>query len=163
LALLGDSVTTDHISPAGAIQQDSPAGDYLTERQVRPPEFNSYGGEKVNSIEIGAKGDLFGGRARYTAAIFYSEYEDYQAPVNFQAYNSISEEVEFITNAPFVNVDEAVQQGIEAEVKPGISQLGTNNAYTTKQGELQITVIGEVPAITVKTIANEMALSVASN
>ena len=55
------------------------------------------------------------------------------------------------------------QQGIEAEVKPGISQLGTNNAYTTKQGELQITVIGEVPAITVKTIANEMALSVASN
>jgi len=55
------------------------------------------------------------------------------------------------------------QQGIEAEVKPGISQLGTNNAYTTKQGVLQITVIGEVPAITVKTIANEMALSVASN
>jgi sigma-E factor negative regulatory protein RseB len=55
------------------------------------------------------------------------------------------------------------QQGVEAEVKPGISQLGTNNAYTTKQGELQITVIGEVPAITVKTIANEMALSVASN
>ena len=55
------------------------------------------------------------------------------------------------------------QQGIEAEVKPGISQLGTNNAYTTKQGVLQITAIGEVPAITVKTIANEMALSVASN
>ena len=55
------------------------------------------------------------------------------------------------------------QQGVESEVKSGISQLGTNNAYTTKQGELQITVIGEVPAITVKTIANEMALSVASN
>jgi len=55
------------------------------------------------------------------------------------------------------------EQGIEAEVKPGISQLGTNNAYTRRQGELQITVIGEVPAITVKTIANEMALSVASN
>lgn len=55
------------------------------------------------------------------------------------------------------------QQGMEAEVKPGVSQLGTNNAYTTKQGALQITVIGEVPAITVKTIANEMALSVASN
>lgn len=55
------------------------------------------------------------------------------------------------------------QQGLEAEVKPGISQLGTNNAYTTKQGALQITVIGEVPALTVKTIANEMALSVASN
>ena len=55
------------------------------------------------------------------------------------------------------------QQGIEAEIKPGISQLGTNNAYTRKQGTLQITVIGEVPAITVKTIANEMALSIASN
>jgi iron complex outermembrane receptor protein len=84
---------------------------------VFTPEFNSYGGEKVNSIEIGAKGDLFDGRARYTAAIFYSEYEDYQAPVNFQAYNSIAEEVEFITNAPFVNVDEAVQKGIEADFR----------------------------------------------
>ena len=55
------------------------------------------------------------------------------------------------------------KQGMEAEVKPGISQLGTHNAYTRKQGELQITVIGEVPAITVKTIAKEMALSVAAN
>jgi sigma-E factor negative regulatory protein RseB len=56
------------------------------------------------------------------------------------------------------------QQGADAEViKPGVSQLGTNNAYTRKQGGLQITVIGEVPAITVKAIANEVALSVASN
>ena len=55
------------------------------------------------------------------------------------------------------------QQGIDSEVKPGISQLGTHNAYTRKKGELQITVIGEVPAITVKTIANEMALTVAAN
>lgn len=55
------------------------------------------------------------------------------------------------------------QQGAGADVKSGMSQLGTNNAYTRKQGVLQITVIGEVPAITVKTIANEMALSVASN
>jgi sigma-E factor negative regulatory protein RseB len=55
------------------------------------------------------------------------------------------------------------QQGIEAPIKPGVSQLGTNNAYTRKQGALQITVIGEVPAITVKAIANEMALSVASD
>jgi len=55
------------------------------------------------------------------------------------------------------------QQGADEEVKPGVSQLGTNNAYTRKQGSLQITVIGEVPAITVKAIANEMALSVASN
>ena len=55
------------------------------------------------------------------------------------------------------------QQGTGAPVKPGVSQLGTNNAYTRKQGDFQITVIGEVPAITVKSIANEMALSVASD
>jgi sigma-E factor negative regulatory protein RseB len=55
------------------------------------------------------------------------------------------------------------QQGDDAAVKTGVSQLGTNNAYTRQQGDLQITVIGEVPAITVKAIANEMALSVASN
>ncbi len=55
------------------------------------------------------------------------------------------------------------QQGTGAAVKPGVGQLGTNNAFTRKQGALQITVIGEVPAITVKSIANEMALSVASD
>lgn len=55
------------------------------------------------------------------------------------------------------------QQDIEAAVKPGVSQLGTNNAYSMQQGNLQITVIGEVPAITVKSIANEMALSVAAD
>ena len=43
LALLGDSVTTDHISPAGAIKKDSPAGEYLTENGVSPRDFNSYG------------------------------------------------------------------------------------------------------------------------
>lgn len=48
-------------------------------------------------------------------------------------------------------------------VKQGVSQLGTNNAYIRKQGDLQITVIGEVPAITVKSIANEMALSVTTD
>ncbi len=48
LALLGDSVTTDHISPAGSIEADGPAGDFLTERQVRPDEFNSYGSRRGN-------------------------------------------------------------------------------------------------------------------
>jgi aconitate hydratase len=48
LAVLGDSITTDHISPAGEIKQDSPAGSYLTERQVRPAEFNSYGARRGN-------------------------------------------------------------------------------------------------------------------
>jgi aconitate hydratase len=48
LALLGDSVTTDHISPAGSIARDSPAGRYLIEHGVRPPEFNSYGARRGN-------------------------------------------------------------------------------------------------------------------
>jgi aconitate hydratase len=48
LALLGDSVTTDHISPAGAIQKTGPAGEYLIEHQVRPAEFNSYGSRRGN-------------------------------------------------------------------------------------------------------------------
>lgn len=48
LALLGDSVTTDHISPAGAIKADSPAGDYLIAHQVSPKNFNSYGSRRGN-------------------------------------------------------------------------------------------------------------------
>src|SRR5450756_1942672 len=48
LALLGDSVTTDHISPAGTIQEDSPAGRYLIEQGVSPKDFNSYGSRRGN-------------------------------------------------------------------------------------------------------------------
>lgn len=48
LALLGDSVTTDHISPAGAIKKDSPAGKYLLEKGVQPKDFNSYGSRRGN-------------------------------------------------------------------------------------------------------------------
>ncbi|MDE2235432.1 MAG: aconitate hydratase AcnA [Gammaproteobacteria bacterium] len=48
LALLGDSVTTDHISPAGSIKQDSPAGRYLIEHGVQPKDFNSYGSRRGN-------------------------------------------------------------------------------------------------------------------
>jgi len=48
LALLGDMITTDHISPAGAIAPDSPAAKYLIERQVAPREFNSYGSRRGN-------------------------------------------------------------------------------------------------------------------
>ncbi|HLG51032.1 MAG TPA: aconitate hydratase AcnA, partial [Chloroflexota bacterium] len=48
LALLGDSVTTDHISPAGAIPPDSPAGRYLIEHGVEPRDFNSYGARRGN-------------------------------------------------------------------------------------------------------------------
>jgi aconitate hydratase len=48
LAYLGDSVTTDHISPAGVIQRDSPAGRYLSEHGVSPSNFNSYGSRRGN-------------------------------------------------------------------------------------------------------------------
>ncbi|HEX7243646.1 MAG TPA: aconitate hydratase AcnA [Longimicrobiaceae bacterium] len=48
VALLGDSVTTDHISPAGSIKKDSPAGRYLTEHGVEPKDFNSYGSRRGN-------------------------------------------------------------------------------------------------------------------
>ena len=46
--MLGDSVTTDHISPAGAIPQDYPAGQYLIEKGVLPEDFNSYGSRRGN-------------------------------------------------------------------------------------------------------------------
>lgn len=48
LAILGDSITTDHISPAGSIKADSPAGQWLTERQVARKDFNSYGARRGN-------------------------------------------------------------------------------------------------------------------
>ncbi|HEY5051937.1 MAG TPA: aconitate hydratase, partial [Solirubrobacterales bacterium] len=48
LALLGDSITTDHISPAGAIKKDSPAGKWLIEQGVEPRDFNSYGSRRGN-------------------------------------------------------------------------------------------------------------------
>jgi aconitate hydratase len=48
LAKLGDSVTTDHISPAGSIKKDGPAGQYLIEHGVEPREFNSYGARRGN-------------------------------------------------------------------------------------------------------------------
>jgi aconitate hydratase len=48
LAILGDSITTDHISPAGSIKKDGPAGAYLLGYQVRPAEFNSYGSRRGN-------------------------------------------------------------------------------------------------------------------
>ena len=48
LAVFGDSITTDHISPAGSIKKASPAGEYLMERQIRPLDFNSYGARRGN-------------------------------------------------------------------------------------------------------------------
>jgi aconitate hydratase len=50
LGIFGDSVTTDHISPAGAIKATSPAGQYLISRGIQPPDFNSYGSRRGNDL-----------------------------------------------------------------------------------------------------------------
>jgi len=70
LALFGDSITTDHISPAGSIKATSPAGVYLQERQVRQVDFNSYGARRGNHevmmrgtfANIRIKNDMMGGK-----------------------------------------------------------------------------------------------------
>ena len=63
LAVLGDSVTTDHISPAGAIKPNSPAGRYLTEHGVKPSDFNSYGSRRGNH-EVMVRGTFANVRLR---------------------------------------------------------------------------------------------------
>jgi aconitate hydratase len=63
LVSLGDSVTTDHISPAGAIRPDSPAGRYLVEHGVEPREFNSYGARRGNH-EVMVRGTFANVRLR---------------------------------------------------------------------------------------------------
>src|SRR4030095_11229101 len=63
LALLGDSVTTDHISPAGSIPKDSPAGKYLISLGVQPKDFNSYGARRGNP-EVMGRGTLANIRLR---------------------------------------------------------------------------------------------------
>ncbi len=63
LAVVGDSVTTDHISPAGAIEADSPAGQYLMDRGITPAEFNSYGARR-GSHEVMMRGTFANVRLR---------------------------------------------------------------------------------------------------
>jgi aconitate hydratase len=63
LAVLGDSVTTDHISPAGSIKKDGPAGKYLIDRGVQPADFNSYGSRRGNH-EVMVRGTFANVRLR---------------------------------------------------------------------------------------------------
>ncbi len=63
LAVLGDSVTTDHISPAGSIKANGPAGKYLTEHGVKPTDFNSYGSRRGNH-EVMVRGTFANVRLR---------------------------------------------------------------------------------------------------
>jgi aconitate hydratase len=67
LALLGDSVTTDHISPAGAFSPDTPAGRYLVEQGVEPRDFNSYGARRGNH-EVMVRGTFANIRLRNALA-----------------------------------------------------------------------------------------------
>jgi aconitate hydratase len=67
LAVLGDSVTTDHISPAGSIKLDSPAGRFLTEHGVAPADFNSYGTRRGNH-EVMMRGTFANTRLRNALA-----------------------------------------------------------------------------------------------
>lgn len=63
LAVLGDSITTDHISPAGSIKKDGPAGKYLQEHGVKPGDFNSYGSRRGNH-EVMVRGTFANVRLR---------------------------------------------------------------------------------------------------
>src|SRR6202166_3805598 len=63
LAVLGDSVTTDHISPAGSIKRDGPAGKYLVDHGVKPTDFNSYGSRRGNH-EVMVRGTFANVRLR---------------------------------------------------------------------------------------------------
>ena len=79
VALFGDSITTDHISPAGSIKKDSPAGKYLIEHGVSPVEFNSYGSRRGNDevmvrgtfANIRIRNEMLGGREG-GSTIYYS-------------------------------------------------------------------------------------------
>ncbi|AUH39870.1 aconitate hydratase AcnA [Streptomyces sp. CMB-StM0423] len=87
LALLGDSVTTDHISPAGAIKADTPAGKYLTEHGVTRRDFNSYGSRRGNH-EIMIRGTFANIRLRNqiapgTEGGYTRDFTRADAPVSF--------------------------------------------------------------------------------
>lgn len=100
LAILGDSITTDHISPAGSIKSDSPAGLYLQNQGVKPADFNSYGSRRGNH-EVMIRGtfanirlrnemlsDVLGGYTKYvptqeTLSIYEAskKYQEDQTPL----------------------------------------------------------------------------------
>lgn len=87
LAKLGDSVTTDHISPAGAIKADTPAGKYLTEHGVKRADFNSYGSRRGNH-EVMIRGTFANIRLRNqiapgTEGGYTRDFTKADAPVSF--------------------------------------------------------------------------------
>ncbi|MDO4913515.1 MAG: aconitate hydratase AcnA [Bifidobacteriaceae bacterium] len=118
LALLGDSVTTDHISPAGAFKSSSPAGKYLTERGVAQKDFNSYGSRRGNH-EIMVRGTF--GNIRLRNLLLESTGNEV-TPGGF-TYN-------FLTNKPDTIYDASVayrQAGVPLVVLAG-KEYGTGSS-----------------------------------
>jgi len=94
LALLGDMITTDHISPAGSFKADTPAGQYLVDRQVSPREFNSYGSRRGNHevmmrgtfANIRIKNEMLDGvEGGYTKGPYGNQTSIYEAAMAHQA------------------------------------------------------------------------------
>jgi aconitate hydratase len=93
LALFGDSITTDHISPAGSIKASSPAGIYLEEHQVRQQDFNSYGSRRGNHevmvrgtfANIRIRNEMMGGKEGGNTVFYSAEYPSGQEMSIFDA------------------------------------------------------------------------------
>ena len=95
LGLFGDSITTDHISPAGSIKSDGPAGTYLMDHQVRPVDFNSYGARRGNHhvmmrgtfANIRIKNEMMGGKEGGNTKVFpgAQEMSIYDAAMHYAA------------------------------------------------------------------------------
>ncbi|MEH6593293.1 MAG: TonB-dependent receptor [Halioglobus sp.] len=81
-----------------------------------PPEMFTYDGESVNSIELGLKGELWGGQAQWSAATFYNLYEDYQVEPAFSIYDPLRGTGVPIASV-YANADEVEQYGIEGEFR----------------------------------------------
>jgi aconitate hydratase len=106
LAVLGDSVTTDHISPAGSIKRDGPAGEYLQEHGVKPKDFNSYGSRRGNH-EVMMRGTFANIRLRNQLApgteggvtLYLGDSEEPEMSIYDAAMKYISEEIPLIVLA----------------------------------------------------------------
>jgi aconitate hydratase len=110
IALLGDSVTTDHISPAGAIKKDSPAGAYLIENGVDPRGFNSYGSRRGNH-ELMMHGAYL--------------IENGVDPRGFNSYGSRRGNHELMMHGAFANIR-----------LRNLLAAGTEGGFTTKDGDV---------------------------
>ena len=106
LALLGDSVTTDHISPAGSIKRDSPAGRYLIEHGVEPKDFNSYGSRRGNH-EVMMRGTFANIRLRNQLApgteggvtVYLGDASEEQMPIYDAAMRYLEHEIPLVVLA----------------------------------------------------------------